>query len=314
MKWPCSLIVVLALAVGCDKGTSGDDEGQGGRRSAATRPTSRKIEKVREPAVAGQFYPGKKAELTKMIDGFLAQVKGEPIGKLRALICPHAGYIYSGPTAAYAYKQLVGRDIQTVIILAPSHTAYFQGASVPDADAYRTPLGLVEISLLADELAKGKPFVRAPKVRIRGGREGTPHTYEHSLEVQLPFLQKVLKDFRLVPVVFGQVDPQAVAGKLADRLDDKTLLIASSDLSHYKPYDEAIGIDRKCIDAIRRLDTKGIDREQACGRGPILTLMHLAKKKGWKVQLLDYRNSGDTAGDKSGVVGYAAIAFFGGDQ
>lgn len=304
MKPMLGLVMALALVVGCESNS----------RSGESDPTSRKIEKVREPAVAGRFYPGDKAKLAKMIDGFLAQVRGEEVPKLRALISPHAGYIYSGPTAAYAYKQLIGKDIRTAIVLAPSHTARFQGASIPDADAYRTPLGLVEISRVADELAKAKPFVRAPKCRLRGGRQGTPHTVEHSLEVQLPFLQKVLKKFQLVPVVFGQVDPKAVAEKLADRLDEKTILIASSDLSHYKPYEAAIRTDRRCIDAIRALNAKGIQPEHACGRGPILTLMHLAKAKGWKVRLLDYRNSGDTAGDKSGVVGYAAIAFYGGDQ
>jgi len=299
----CCVIAAMALVVGC-----GDDS-----RSDEAGPTSRKIERVREPAVAGRFYPGDKAKLAKMIDGFLAQVKGEKIPRLRALICPHAGYVYSGPTAAYAYKQLAGADIRTVIVLAPSHTARFEGASLPSADAYRTPLGLVEVSPLADKLAALKPFVRSPQCRVRGGRTATPHTLEHSLEVQLPFLQKVLapKTFQLVPVVYGQVDPKAVADRLADRLDERTLLIASSDLSHYRPYAAAMRLDRKCIDAIRSLDTSAIQPEQACGRGPILTVMHLAKAKGWKVRLLDYRNSGDTAGDKSAVVGYAAIAFFG---
>ena len=295
----CCVIAAVGLVVGC-----GDDS-----RSDQAGPTSRKIEKVREPAVAGRFYPGDKAKLARMIDGFLGQVTGEKVSKVRALICPHAGYVYSGPTAAYAYKQLAGTDVRTVIVLAPSHTARFTGASIPNADAYRTPLGLVQLSPLAETLAATKPFVRAPTCRVRGG-QGTPHALEHSLEVQLPFLQTVLKTFQLVPVVYGQVDPKAVAEKLAPHLDDHTLLIASSDLSHYKPYAAAMRTDRKCIDAIRSLDTSAIQPEQACGRGPILTVMHLAKAKGWKVRLLDYRNSGDPAGDKSAVVGYAAIAFF----
>ena len=298
---------------------------QGAKTQPVTRMPKATGKKVREAAVAGLFYPKDKAELAETIDRHLRAARAEDINQLRALICPHAGYRFSGPTAAFAYKQLIGRDIDTVIVLAPSHYADFEGASIPEADAYRTPLGLIRLSPLADELAKVKPFVRECPCRVqRPGWAGaspkkppppgedTPHTWEHSLEVQLPFLQKVLGDFSLVPVVLGRVDPAAVAKALAGRLDEKTILIVSTDLSHFHPYQTAIRMDRRCIDAIRGLDTKALGPRYACGYRAVLAAMHLARMKGWKVRLLDYRNSGDTAGDKRSVVGYAAMAFHGG--
>src|SRR5208283_2611487 len=147
--------------------------------------------------------------------------------------------------------------------------------------------------------------------------EDTPDTWEHSVEVQVPFLQRTLKDFKILPVIFGGAEPAEVAKALAPLVDDKTLVIASSDLSHYHPYEEARTLDRRTVKWICELDIAALqapDAEgSACGRMPILALLHLAKLKGWKPQLLDYRNSGDTAGDKSRVVGYCAVAFTGGD-
>jgi AmmeMemoRadiSam system protein A len=222
-----------------------------------------------------------------------------------------------------AYKQLEGRDVDTVIVMAPSHYADFEGASVPEVDAYQTPLGRVPLSPRAAELAAVRPLASGQPCRV--GRPGwwrqaskeappfgedTPHTWEHSLEVQLPFLQRVLEDFTMVPIVFGSVDPREVAKSLQDTLDEKTVLVASSDLSHYYPYDVAQQLDSSCIRAICDLDVEWMKDEDACGKGPILTLMHLARENGWRTKLLDYRNSGDTSGDKSGVVGYAAIVFF----
>ncbi len=279
--------------------------------------------RIEEAAVAGLFYPGEKDALAAMIDGFLSKVDVSPAEKLRGLVCPHAGYRYSGQTAAYAYKQLIGGDIETAIVMAPSHYAAFRGAAVADVEAYRTPLGLIELSPKANELGKKAPFVVNPPCRVRRppwsvespkkappAGEDTPHTWEHSLEVQLPFLQKTLKEFKLVPIVFGEVDAEEVARVLAGCLDDKTILVASSDLSHYYPYDVAKRMDESCTRAICELDIESMEKQEACGKGPILALMHIAKDKGWKTKLLDYRNSGDTAGDKSGVVGYAAVAFF----
>ena len=284
---------------------------------------SSEARKVRTPAVAGLFYPADKAALSAMIDGFLAQVDMPPLENLRALVSPHAGYEFSGPIAAHAYKQLVGRKVSTVVVMAPSHYASFRGASISDADAYETPLGRIPLSPKAKELAGVRPLITNPPCRVNRPSwwsrstkkapppgEDTPHTWEHSLEVQLPFLQKTLEDFTLVPIVFGQVDSKEVAAILKDHIDDETILIASSDLSHYYPYEVANRMDRACVKAICDLDIEAMKEQEACGAGPILTLMHLAKRNEWKTKLLDYRNSGDTASDKSGVVGYAAIAFY----
>ena len=293
-------------------------------RSPESRPSEPdKFKKVRGPAVAGMFYPAHKDDLTKAVDGYLAEAKPVELGKLRGLIVPHAGYEFSGPVAAVAYRQVKGRPFDTVIVMGPTHTSLFRGASIPDADAYGTPLGKVPVSARAAKLAKVAPFGVHPKCEVRRPGwwrrapkelppfgEDTPHTWEHSLEVQLPFLQRTLASFELVPIVFGQVDPKAVADALAGQIDDKTLVVASSDLSHYHPYETATDLDKTCIESIRRMDTDWMEQQEACGKVPILALMHLAKKKGWKPKVLDYRNSGDTSGDKSrGVVGYAAIAF-----
>lgn len=279
--------------------------------------------KVREAAVAGLFYPADKKSLSTMIDSFLARADAPPLENVRGLVSPHAGYEFSGPIAAYGYKQLVGRKVRTVIVMGPSHYAYFTGASIPDVDMYRTPLGTIPLSPKARELAGIHPLIANPPCRVErpswwrqsskkapAPGEDTPHTWEHSLEVQLPFLQKTLADFTLVPIVFGEVDPEQVANILKDHIDDATILIASSDLSHYKPYEVANRMDRACVKAVCDFDIEAMKKQEACGKGPILTLMHIAKRKGWKAKLLDYRNSGDTAGDKSGVVGYAAIAFY----
>ncbi len=287
-------------------------------------PTKSSQQIVREAAVAGLFYPGNAKELGGMIDYFLANARPEAVGDLKAIICPHAGYQFSGPTAAFGFKLAGGRDVKTVFLLAPSHYAAFRGAYVTEADVYRTPLGDVPVSPKAAELAKTPPFTRAMVGFVQRPQWWTqspakappqgqdrPDTWEHSGEVEVPFLQKVLKDFQLVPVVFGEVNPADAAKALADKLDDKSLIVASTDLSHYHPYNEAQTMDKDCIQRILDLKTE-LSPESACGAGPILAVVHLAKLKGWKPKLLDYRNSGDTSGNKAGgVVGYAAIAFFG---
>jgi len=298
--------------------------------SARTRPiesrptTSAPVERVREPAVAGLFYPADRKTLEKQVEGFLSRARSQSLGSVRALICPHAGYSFSGSTAAEAYKQLTGSKIETVVVMGPAHYAAFEGASIPHVHAYRTPLGSVRISPRAHQLAMKSPFVCNPKCKVqrpswwrRASKalppfgSDTPHTWEHSLEVQLPFLQKVLKDFELIPLVFGKVDP-ATAAKVLDKhvVDDRTVLVVSSDLSHYYPYDMANELDKRCTDAIVALDFREISRCEACGMKPILIVMHIARARGWKAKLLKYCNSGDTGGNKSGVVGYAAIAFY----
>ena len=297
--------------------------GQQSPEKQAAAPSASK--RVREPAVAGLFYPKDPATLSHMLDALLANATPHTIdGELRALVCPHAGYPYSGPVAATAYRLLSGHNFQTVVLLAVSHYAGFAGASVANADVYRTPLGDVPVSPKARELAKTSPFMLEPRCFVQrpswfsqashavppDGAD-TPETWEHSGEVQVPFLQKTLKNFELVPVVTGEADPELMARALAPLVDDKTLVVASTDLSHYHPYDEARARDKVTTDAIVNRD---IDRMKvsgdACGKKPVLALMYLAKQKGWNATLLDYRNSGDTAGNKDAVVGYAAIAFY----
>lgn len=282
--------------------------------------------KVREPAVAGLFYPAEPAPLARTIDSLLdAGQTPVPPGALKALIVPHAGYRYSGAVAASGYRLLRGAAFATAIVLAPSHYALLYTASVSDADVFRTPLGDVVISPLAQRLAQIRPFALDPDCRVqRPGwaaqsprqvpRRESAHTWEHSDEVQVPFLQRALPDAQLVSVVCGDIDAPAAARALDQALDDRTILIISSDLSHYHPYAEARARDRRCIEAICRIDPAAMSVEDACGLTPIQTLLHLAKSRGWKAQLLDYRNSGDTAGDKSRVVGYAAIAFYDPDR
>ena len=312
---PClALVSVWVLISGC----------QGAEKGAApAAPSTNQAGRVREPAVAGLFYPGDKAELSRLIDRLLAAAPAQKVGHVRALVCPHAGYRYSGQTAAFAYKLLQGRSVDTVILLAPSHYAAFRGASVSSADWFRTPLGDVPISEKARGLSKKAPFVLEPRCFVqRPGWSGqssrplpptgedTPDTWEHSDEVQVPFLQKTLGRFKLLPIVLGEGDPDEVARGLVPLLDDRTLLVASSDLSHYHPYDRAKALDAKCVTAMTNLDLAAMRGEEACGKAPILTIMNLARLKGWKARLLDYRNSGDSTGDKEGgVVGYAAVAF-----
>ena len=281
--------------------------------------------RVREPAVAGLFYPKDPAALSQTLDALLANAAPQTLGgELRALICPHAGYQFSGPVAATAFRLLPGHHYPTVVLLAVSHYAAFAGASVANATVYRTPLGDVPVAPQSRDLAQVSPFVLEPPVALRrpewaaqashpvppAGTD-TPETWEHSGEVEVPFLQKTLKDFTLVPVVTGDVDPAQLAQILAARWNEQTLVVASTDLSHYHPYAEAQARDRATLSAIVDLD---IERMQAigdaCGKTPVLTLMHLAKLKGWKAKLLDYRNSGDTAGNPGAVVGYGAIAFY----
>ncbi len=279
--------------------------------------------RVRTPAVAGLFYPADKTVLSQTIDGLLERAPTHYIPNLKGLVCPHAGYDFSGPTAASAYKTLAGRDVQTVIVLGPSHYAYFQGVSLPNADAYQTPLGTVPISEKAQRLVGTSPFVLEPRCLVERPPwwtqatkpappfgEDTPETWEHSVEVQVPFLQKTLPHFKILPVIFGETDPEQVARVLAGTIDDKTVVVASSDLSHYHTYDVAKDLDNRCIGAILKLDLDSMKTQEACGKAPILTLMCLAREKGWKAQLLDCRNSGDVTGDKDRVVGYAAIAFY----
>jgi AmmeMemoRadiSam system protein A len=296
---------------------------QSGSRTTGSSERPTPVPVVREPAVAGLFYPRDAAQLSQTLDALLAGARPRVMeGALRAILCPHAGYEFSGPVAAEAYRLLAGHTYETVVILGPSHYALFRGASVIAADAYRTPLGLVPVSPKARQWAEAGPFVVEPKCLVQRPSwskqashpepefgEDTPETWEHSVEVEVPFLQKTLTNFSLVSIITGEVDPEKLAQALADRLDNKTLLIVSTDLSHYYPYDIAREKDARCVSAICDLDVDRMNAEEACGKTGVLTLLSLARSKGWKATLLDARNSGDTSGNKDRVVGYAAIAF-----
>lgn len=245
---------------------------------------------VRMPAVAGTFYPGDEKELKGMVTKYLEDAKPPELeGELKGLIVPHAGYIYSGPVAAYGYKLMKGQ--KRIILIGPSHHAYFEGICESGHAGWNTPLGI------------------AKAFSMQLNAYPAAHQPEHSVEVQIPFLQVVLDDFEVDPILTGNVNPSEAADALEN--EDGFLLI-SSDLSHYLPYDVAVKRDDETIRLIESMDLKGfMEKGDACGKMGILIAMELAKRKGWKFQLLYYANSGDTAGPKTGVVGYAAIAIIG---
>jgi AmmeMemoRadiSam system protein B len=267
---------------------------------------------IREPAVAGMFYPGDRLTLEREVDALIRRAEVKKIkGELRGLISPHAGYVYSGFTAANGYRLLEGKSIQTVVIIAPSHREYFRRISVFSGSAYSTPLGILEVD---DEL-------RSELVRDGGVIEASPsgHREEHAIEVQLPFLQKMLADFRILPIVMGDQGKDfcvALGKRLGKILKGReALLVASSDLSHYYPYDIACKLDQVVINDLqefgeeRLLEDLDTQRAEACGGGPIVAMLIAARELGAdKVEVLHYCNSGDVTGDKDGVVGYLSAA------
>jgi len=273
-------------------------------------------EKVRQPAVAGAFYPADPAELGKMIDGFLSQANPAAVKGLVAIISPHAGYIYSGGVAAHSYALLKGRKIERVVVIAPSHYEAFDFVSIYDGTAYATPLGQIPVDReFAGRLAAMNPHI---KLSDRGHAIAAEHG-EHALEVQLPFLQRVLGPFKLVPIIMGAQDYdlcRVLGVSLAKLISGpETLIVASSDLSHYHPYAEAVSIDHKTIKAIEEWDYLNMARNferriwEACGGGPIVAAMIAAERLGAnQAKVLRYANSGDVTGDHSGVVGYGAVA------
>ncbi|MDE2208220.1 MAG: AmmeMemoRadiSam system protein B [Betaproteobacteria bacterium] len=279
---------------------------------------------LRLAAVAGTFYPRAPTELAAAVracfDDATAHAHAAealPAGsrsfdgapgarpaasRPKALIVPHAGYVYSGAIAAAAYARLAdGREpIRRVVLFGPTHRVPVRGLAVPTANAFATPLGNVGVDRTAVELALALPQVRA---------SDAAHALEHSLEVQLPFLQAVLGDFEIVPFAVGEATP----GEVAEVMEllwggPETLLVVSSDLSHYHPYATAQALDRATAAAILSLSAN-LDHEQACGATPVNGLLLCARGRGLRPRLLDLRNSGDTAGDRSRVVGYASFAF-----
>jgi len=257
---------------------------------------------IREPIAAGTFYPSAPLELKEMIRAFLKEARVELPFSPRALIVPHAGYIYSGLVAAYAYKTIQDKKYSRVILLGPSHHFAFEGLTASPADIWRTPLGKVKT-------LKKEDFPRL-QWNIDVQEDASIHQPEHCLEVQLPFLQIVLKDFRIFPLLMGDIFPEKAAELLSPLLDDKTLLIVSSDLSHYLPYNEAKKVDQITTEAILQRDPVNFQKKgEACGRMPIATLMYIAREKHWQPHLLKALNSGDMTGDLSRVVGYASFAY-----
>jgi AmmeMemoRadiSam system protein B len=261
---------------------------------------------VRRPAVAGQFYPGDPDTLRESIQKYTdAATLPDDLGTVRAVIAPHAGYVYSGPTAGYAFKALatLPQKKWMVYLLGPAHRVPFRGVALGQYSAFNTPLGDVPIAVdvVAEMVSRSPLYNRTPGA----------HVPEHCLEVEVPFLQMTLPDFRLIPMLFGDVDPRGVGADLVGHIGADDLVVVSNDLSHFHPYDQAHQLDHSLLDAVMEDDEVGVLHGEACGRAPIVALMEVARRKGWKPTLLDYRTSGDTAGDKWQVVGYAAIAYTG---
>jgi len=291
-------MAILLTSANCQEGARAEEEGKAMK------------DEVRRPAVAGSFYPADSQTLSRQVRDFLSRAPQEKVaGEIIALISPHAGYMYSGQVAAHAFKLVEGMKFDAVVVIAPSHRTYFQGASVYDRGGFETPLGLLPVEKgLCQKLKEGSNLIQyVPQA----------HAQEHALEVQLPFLQVTLGPFYLVPIVIGdqsyrtcQVVGQAIAKAT---LGKKVLLVASTDLSHFHPYEEAVKRDNLILEDLRNFDPQKLAQDlasgkgEACGGGPVLAAMVAAKEKGAnRVQVLKYLNSGDVTGDRSSVVGYAA--------
>ncbi|MFH1238745.1 MAG: AmmeMemoRadiSam system protein B, partial [bacterium] len=268
---------------------------------------------VRQPAVAGMFYPDQAATLKSMVDDYLSKVPEQKVeGELMALIVPHAGYLFSGQVAAYAFKQLENKAYETVIVIGPSHQVGFDGIAVDTRDGYMTPLGEVKIdkSLVKKIIAQNKKITFYPAA----------FKEEHSVEVEIPFLQRALKkEFKLVPIVMGnptmancEILAKAIVKSIANK---NVLLVASSDMSHYYSYNQAVMMDKLVLADLEKFDLDGLTKHldagagQLCGQGPVIAVLLAAKQLGAdKINVLKYANSGDVTRDKSRVVGYSASA------
>jgi len=275
--------------------------------------------KIRFPAVAGQFYPAERENLERMIENFLKEAKIPEIkGEIFGMVVPHAGYIFSGFVASHCYKTIQNKNFETVILIGDSHYERFEGISIWDRGEWETPLGKVKID---EDLAK-KILKESKRFFVRD----SAHLFEHSLEVQLPFLQKVLKNFKILPIIFGSEDKDwkdLAKAILKFFKEKKILIVASSDLSHYPPYEVAKEADAATIEAILTCDPeifkekiKELERKfyqvdtLACAQDSIKTILEISKNLKLKAKLLKYQNSGDTIyGEKESVVGYSAIVF-----
>ena len=299
------LVYVLALLVVCVLMPDGK------RAASIPKPV------VRPTAVAGAFYPADPAELGGLVDRFVAQAKVPAVPNVVAIVAPHAGYPYSGAVAGHSYALLRGRKPARVVVIAPTHYEAFSFTSVYDGDAYSTPLGQVPVDRdFAARLVKLDSSIQLSSL----GHRPDADKHEHAVEVQLPFLQRVLGEFRVVPIVMGDQsweNCRALGVALAKLIQGSdTLIVASSDLSHYHPYDDAVRIDHKTLQGIEEWDylsmSMNIDQRnwEACGGGPIIAAMIAAERLGaTQAQILKYANSGDVTNDRSRVVGYGAVAF-----
>ena len=260
------------------------------------------VKQVRQSAVAGTFYPSSQNVLTKSILTHIKRAQSHPVIP-KALIAPHAGIIYSGDIAGSAYKLIFQQktNISRVILLGPSHHFAFDGLALPQVDIFSTPLGDITLDrTLFESLLK---FSQVQSIN-------QAHQPEHSLELQLPFLQASLSEFKIIPLLAGKTTPSQIAEVLQFLWGGaETLIVISSDLSHYHPYDQARSYDAATVAAIEQFSTT-LTGDQACGYNPINGLLQLANEKNMQIKTLDVRNSGDTAGDKTRVVGYGAFALY----
>jgi AmmeMemoRadiSam system protein B len=268
---------------------------------------------IREPQVAGMFYPSDPKKLKKELDEYLSEIKtDDSIKNVAGIIAPHAGYQYSGKTAAYGYKTIQNKNFHNVIVISPSHREYFRGISIYSGDAYKTPLGNIPIN---KELREN---IITESSLVFSGNEG--HKYEHALEVQLPFLQTVLSDFQLIPMVIGDQRKEFIyelADVLAKFTDDKTLLIASSDLSHFYTKSHAQILDSRIVACINEFKYEQLQQDlegkrcEACGGGGIVALLKALKMKNYShSKVIAHTDSGDITGDNSEVVGYLSAVVY----
>lgn len=262
------------------------------------------MHQIRPPAVAGSFYPGDQVNLSHMVDDFLSHSESQLNHFARAFIVPHAGYQYSGSTAAEAYALIAKQkeSVERVVLLGPCHREWIRGIAIPSCEKFSSPLGDIPLDLEAINLIASLPQVSV---------SDQAHKEEHSLEVQLPFLQRSLNAFRLVPLAVGDASAEEVAEVISQLWKlENTIVVVSSDLSHFLSYDDANVIDKMTTQKIINKNYQALDHHMACGCTPIQGLLEVAREKSLNVSCLKQCNSGDTAGDKSRVVGYAAYAIY----
>ncbi|MEO5332487.1 MAG: AmmeMemoRadiSam system protein B [Magnetococcus sp. YQC-5] len=262
-----------------------------------------KTDRIRPPAVAGMFYPGDAKELRAMVQKLLNQAPPVTAPDPVAMVVPHAGFVYSGLTAACAYKALAPAPKQAprrVFLLGPSHRVWLDGASVGNYEAFETPLGQIEVDQEVLECLAARPDI---------SRDAVPHRQEHSLETQLPFLQMTLVNFKIIPIVYGEISGGHLADLVSFCWQPGDLIVASTDLSHHHSYDEARRLDGVSNQAVLTRDAKAMDSCEACGSMAVQAVLATARRHNWRPTLMDIRNSGDVTGDRQRVVGYASYLF-----